>query len=278
MPINADYKYLAAEKEFLKAKTNDDKLKALQNMLSTSPTHKGAQSLRSEIKARIARLKATMLRERAVRKTSGVSVSVKKEGAAQIVLVGPTNIGKSFLLHQLTKARVVVSPHPFTTVRPEVGTLDYQGVKLQVVEIPAIVHGFARTEHGPALLALIRQADLMVLMFNTVAEKALLDKELAGVDTPVLVFNHQADLAAEIWRRLNVIKVYTKQPGKKHDLPPVDMRKGSTIRDLAEKVHKDFVQNFKYAKLWGPSAKFPGQIQGLDHVLADDDVVEFHTK
>ena len=85
MPINADYKYLAAEKEFLKAKTNDDKLKALQNMLSTSPTHKGAQSLRSEIKARIARLKATMLRERAVRKTSGVSVSVKKEGAAQII-------------------------------------------------------------------------------------------------------------------------------------------------------------------------------------------------
>ncbi|MDO8555824.1 MAG: TGS domain-containing protein [Nanoarchaeota archaeon] len=279
MPINADYEYLNAEKEFNKAVTNDEKLKALQHMLATSPKHKSAGNLNAHIKFKIAKLKADMARERAVKRSGGGSqISVKKEGAAQIVLVGPTNVGKSTLLYQLTKAKVIISPHMFTTRKPEVGTLDYQGVKLQIVEVPAIVPDFVHAEYGPALLALIRQADVIVLMFNTAAEKAMLDKELSNIDTPVLVFNHQDDLAAQIWRRLDVVKVFTKQPGKKHDLPPVDMKKGSTIKDLAQKVHKDFVKNFKYAKIWGKSAKFPGQIQGLDHVLADDDVVEFHLK
>ena len=279
MPINAGFEFGVAENEFSKAVTNEEKLKALQHMLATAPKHKGSQTLISHIKSKIARLKADMVRERAVKKSGGgAQIAVKKEGAAQVVIVGPTNVGKSTLLYQLTKAKVVISPHPFTTRKPAVGTLDYQGVKLQVVEIPAIVPNFMHAEHGPALVALMRQADLVIMMFNTAEEKAMLDKELASIDKPVLVYNHQENLADEIWRRLNVIKVFTKQPGKKYDLPPVDMKKGSTIKELAEKVHKDFVKNFKYAKIWGKSAKFPGQIQGLDHVLADDDVVEFHLK
>ncbi|MDO8628259.1 MAG: TGS domain-containing protein [Nanoarchaeota archaeon] len=278
MPINAGFDYIMAEKEFAKAKTNEEKLKALQNMLATSPKHKGTGNLNAHIKLKIAKLKASMARERSNKKSSGASIAVKKEGAAQIVLVGATNTGKSTLLYELTKARVVISPHPFTTRKPVVGTLDYQGVKLQVVEVPAIMPGFSSTADGPALLALIRQADLVLLFFSNAAEKKMLDVELANVDTPVLVYNHQEHLADDIWNRLQVIKVFTKQPGKKHDLPPVDMKSGSTIKDLAEKVHKDFVKNFKYAKIWGPSSKFPGQVQGLDHVLADDDVVEFHTK
>ncbi len=278
MPINAGFEYGVAENEFNKAITNEEKLKALQKMLSTAPKHKSSQTLISHIKSKIARLKAEMTRERSVKKTGGAQIAVKKEGAAQVVLVGPTNVGKSTLLFTLTKAKVVISPHPFTTRKPAVGTMDYHGVKVQIVEIPAIVPNFMHAEHGPALLALIRQADLIILMFNTAAEKAMLDRELANVSTPVLVFNRQENLADEIWRRLDVVKVYTKQPGKKHDFPPVDMKKGSTIKELADKVHKDFVKTFKYAKVWGPSAKFPGQVQGLDHVLADDDVVEFHVK
>ena len=82
----------------------------------------------------------------------------------------------------------------------------------------------------------------------------------------------------KIWNSLDIIKVYTKQPGKEKDYPPVALKKGSTIQDLAEIVHKDFVKNFKYARVTGKSVKFENMRCGLDHVLFDEDIVEFHTK
>ena len=56
------------------------------------------------------------------------------------------------------------------------------------------------------------------------------------------------------------------------------MNKGATVEDAARIVHKDFVKNFKYAKVWGPSAKFDGQQVGLDHELKDTDIIEIFTK
>jgi len=278
MPVNAGPEYGAAESEYLKAVTNEEKLKALQKMLATAPKHKSSQKLVAELKGKIARVRAQMERERTLKRGSGFQTAVKKEGAAQVVIVGPTNVGKSTLLKQLTNAQVAIASYPFTTKKPEIGTLNHHGIKLQVVEIPAIVPNFMQTELGPSLLAIIRQSDLIVLMFNTAEEKALLDKELHDIDVPRLIYHNQEKIADEIWKRLQIIKVYTKQPGKKHDYPPVDMKKGSTIHNLAEKVHKDFLKSFKYAKVWGPSAKFEGMTCGLEHVLKDNDVVEFHTR
>ena len=73
------------------------------------------------------------------------------------------------------------------------------------------------------------------------------------------------------------MKIYTKQPRKKHDYPPLALEKGASVRDLANNVHKDFVRNFKFARVWGKSAKFEGQRVGIDHKLKDEDIVEFHT-
>jgi ribosome-interacting GTPase 1 len=85
-------------------------------------------------------------------------------------------------------------------------------------------------------------------------------------------------LKEQIWQKLGLIKIFTKTPGKKKDWPPVALDSGSTIRDLAEFVHKDFIKKFKFARIWGKSARFPGQTQGLNHELMDDDVVELHLK
>ena len=82
----------------------------------------------------------------------------------------------------------------------------------------------------------------------------------------------------KIWKSLDIIKVYTKQPGKSPDYPPVALDKGSIVRDLAKTVHKDFLKNFKYAVINGSSAKFKDQRVGLNHKLADDDIIEFHVK
>jgi small GTP-binding protein len=83
-----------------------------------------------------------------------------------------------------------------------------------------------------------------------------------------------------IFDRLNLIRIYCKQIGKKADMDvPLIMKKGSTLKDMCEKLHKDFVQKFKYAKIWGTSVKFNAQpIQKLTHVIQDKDVVELHIK
>ena len=81
-------------------------------------------------------------------------------------------------------------------------------------------------------------------------------------------------LKATIFERLNIIRVYSKSPGKKPDLSsPFVLTKGSTIADFAGKVHQDFAKKLKSAKLWGSSV-FDGQLVQRDYVLQDGDVVE----
>lgn len=83
-------------------------------------------------------------------------------------------------------------------------------------------------------------------------------------------------LRKEIFKALDIIRVYTKTPGRKPDLTePVILKKGSIIEDAAESIHKDFKNKLKYALVWG-SAKFDGQRARRDHVLKDGDVIEFH--
>ncbi|EAX97305.1 GTP-binding protein 1, putative [Trichomonas vaginalis G3] len=77
----------------------------------------------------------------------------------------------------------------------------------------------------------------------------------------------------KIFNELNICRVYTKPPGDKPDFgKAVLLRKGQTVRDLCNAIHKDLVDNFKGAVVWGRSCKRPGQIVGLSHVLEDEDV------
>lgn len=81
-----------------------------------------------------------------------------------------------------------------------------------------------------------------------------------------------------IFKRLEFIRVYCKEIGKKADMDvPLIMRKGNSLRDICIKLHKDFASKFKFARIWGKSVKFPGQvIRKLDFAVEDNDVVEIH--
>jgi ribosome-interacting GTPase 1 len=84
-------------------------------------------------------------------------------------------------------------------------------------------------------------------------------------------------LSDELYAILDIIRVYTRAAGKKEDLgPPYTVRSGATVVDMAEQIHKDFVAQMKFAKVWG-SAQFDGQQVQRDYVLADGDIVEIHT-
>jgi len=84
-------------------------------------------------------------------------------------------------------------------------------------------------------------------------------------------------LKEAIYNRLSMMSIYLKEVGKKPDLEtPLIMRQGNTIKEVCEKLHRDFVTKFKFARVWGKSAKFPGQKFKIDHKLTDKDVVEIH--
>jgi ribosome-interacting GTPase 1 len=102
----------------------------------------------------------------------------------------------------------------------------------------------------------------------------LLEDEWPLVAVSVRTDRNLEQLKQAVFDQLEIIRVYAKPPGKKPDLArPFVLPEESTVDDLAGKVHKDFVQNLKAARVWG-SAAFDGQMVGRDHVLADGDVVE----
>jgi ribosome-interacting GTPase 1 len=84
------------------------------------------------------------------------------------------------------------------------------------------------------------------------------------------------DLRQAVFEMLEVIRVYTKAPGKKLEVvAPYVLKRGSHLIDLAAHVHHDFLAQLKYARLWR-EGRFDGQMVNRDHVLEDKDVVELH--
>ncbi len=90
---------------------------------------------------------------------------------------------------------------------------------------------------------------------------------------------HLTELKDLIFDRLDFIRIYLKEPKKEADmLEPLIITRHSTIGDVCSKLHKDFAQKFRFARVWGKSTKFPGQRLMLPHVLADGDILEIHVK
>lgn len=112
-------------------------------------------------------------------------------------------------------------------------------------------------------------------------EKAGEAVKAAPPDVPVLVVSAATGegldkLGEVLFNILEIIRVYTKQPNKEPDPDPLILEKGATVIEAAGRIHKDLVKRFRYAKVWGPSAKYPGQRVGGDHVLMDGDIIEIH--
>lgn len=83
-----------------------------------------------------------------------------------------------------------------------------------------------------------------------------------------------------IYDKLGLVRVYCKEQGKKADMEePLIMMRDSTLRDVCTKLHRDFASKFRYARLWGKSVKFDGQmIRRQDHRIKDGDIVEIHLR
>ncbi|MEF8832240.1 MAG: GTP-binding protein [Candidatus Thermoplasmatota archaeon] len=81
-----------------------------------------------------------------------------------------------------------------------------------------------------------------------------------------------------IFDELNFIRIFLRPQGEKADDEPMVLKRGSTVEDVCKKLHSDFIENFRYARVWGPTAKFPKQKVGMDHELAEGDTIRIITK
>ncbi len=286
MPINAGPEYMEAELAYQQAVTPEERLAGLKKMLTTVPKHKGSEKLVGEIKKKIAKLLEQQEKQRQIAKRTGRSQGIKKEGSARVCIIGTANSGKSSLLAKITNAKPRISEFPFTTTEPEVGVMDYVGIKIQIIELPAIVPEFLETERGSYFASLMKESTLLLSIYAKEEDRRLVRAEMKKMRLKVRLLEISQkeaiesvhELAWKIWKNLGLIKVYTKQLRKAKDFPPIALEKGANIRDLAEKIHKDFVHKFKFARVYGKSVRFNGQQVGLHHILADDDVVELHAR
>ncbi len=301
MPVNAGYEYFNAEKKYSAAQTIEEKIAALEEMIRAAPKHKSSENFVAELKNRLRGL----IEKKEKSKKSGKSTqkAIKKEGF-QCVLLGLPNSGKSLLLSKLTNAKPKISPYSFSTITPEIGTMDYQGAKSQIVDLPSIGSDFFD-------IGIVNTADCIILVIENLQDiekiRPLLaksyGKQLIAINKVDLLSSEQLrklqetirskripgilisaesgigveELKERIFQNMNSIRVYTKEPGKSPSPNPVVLPVNSTVKDIAESIRNGFSKTVKESRVTGPSSKFPNQKVGLEHVLKDKDIVEFKT-
>ena len=326
MPTNLPADYYNAEERFRNATTQEEKIKYLEEMLSTIPKHKGTDHLQADLRKKLSKLRSADTGKKGTKRHLS-PYHINKEGAGQVVVVGPPNAGKSSLLQSLTNADPEVSPAPFTTWGPTPGMMLIENIQVQLIDTPPISDEYL----DPEFLNLLRRADLMLIMIDLQTDpvqqiklvirkleenritpdfleqmedgegfslripalvlvnkydspaydehyqifQELLDEEYPMVPISVETGHNLSAFKDAVFEKLGIIRVYSKAPGKEVDhSAPFVVKKGTLLSEFAGKVHKDFEENLKAARIWGKSVDFAGQMVSREHVLEDEDVVE----
>ena len=290
MPINAGYAYQVAEDKYYKANTDIEKLAALEEMLATIPKHKGTEVQQMGIKKKISKLKELM-KSRKGAKGSGGGMRVIKEAEVMVGIIGETNSGKSKLLTDLTKAKPDIANYEFTTTMPVSGIMDYEGAKIQLVEIPSFF--------DPQSKGIMRLMEVLVVLIDLTKdpkeqEKMILEHlEGSNINKPLLFVNTKVGIKKfegfsevgtddlkkvkkRIFELTGKIRVFSKRPGGPIDKETaILVNPGATIIDVCNRIHKSMAKSFKYAKIWG-KGKYKGQQVSAKFKVSDKDIVEIH--
>ena len=161
MPANLTPQYLEAEAEYKKAKKPEERLEGLKKMWTLLPKHKGTEKIQAQLKTTMRETREEAETKKTGKK-AGVSYKVPRQGAGQYVLLGAPNAGKSRLLTRLTRATPEVAPYPFTTREPHVGMMDWEDVKIQLVDLPPITADVMEGWQS----SMARSADAAILMLD----------------------------------------------------------------------------------------------------------------
>jgi len=160
-----------------------EKIKKIEEDLHKTQVNKKTERHVGLLRAKLSKLKAEQEEQQARRSGSSVGFDVKKSGDATVVLIGLPSVGKSTLLNRLTNAKSKVAAYEFTTLDVVPGVMEYNGAKIQVLDLPGIIQGASSGRGlGKRVLAVARNADLIVFVLDVFQPDArqLLARELRG--------------------------------------------------------------------------------------------------
>ena len=283
-------------KRRLVGKDGADRIRELRAILAELPGYRNGPyaDLRKWVEREI---EGARMRKRVVHRDS---IAVRREGAAQIALVGAPNAGKSSLLQALSAIQIRTGDYAFTTTRPVAATTRLGGVLVQLVEIPGLIEGAGEDRGGGrALLGVLRNAD--AILFCHACDRPLEELETirdeiaaAGIELPALLAATKCDeapvpehlelrvlpvsilddssldrLREELWAMTGLVRIHLRDGGD-----PVALQPPATVLDVADTIHHELRERCTGARIWGPSARFPGQQVGREYELSDGDTVE----
>jgi ribosome-interacting GTPase 1 len=294
-------------KRRLVGKEGTERVRMIRSLMGELPDYKNGPyaDLRKWLESELDR---TRVRAKVVHRDS---LSVRREGAAQIAFVGPPNAGKSSLLQALSSIQIKTGDYAFTTLRPVPALTRIGGVLVQLVEIPGLIEGANEDRGGGrALLGVLRGTDAIVFcaaLGGSFDGLRVVRTEVAaaGIEKPAMIAATKADevpegalerlAAAEpgleivavsvlddgsldrlreaIWRLTGLIRVFPRHDGKAGE-EPFALPLGATIAEVAGEIHHELAAACSGALVWGRSARFDGQRVGRAHVVADGDIVE----
>ena len=193
MSANLPPQFYTVSAKLKEVKTSEEKISILEELLAIVPKHKGTEKVQRDIKTKIAKLR----KQKPKRVKREDLYFIKKEGAGQIVIVGPANSGKSSLLNALTNANAKVAPYSFTTEIPQPAMMPYENILIQLVDTPPLIKG-----SPPWLKGILKAADGLLAIFDLSPENLVGDiKNLQDLlsnwgitDKKILFLGNKADL------------------------------------------------------------------------------------
>ena len=249
MPANLPPQYFEAEKRYRSAKEPDEKIAALEEMLAIMPHHKGTDRLHAVLRQKIAKLSQEAEKKLATARRAGFYIT--REGAGQVMLVGPANTGKSQLLAAVTEAIPEIAEYPFTTKTPIPGMMKFEDIQIQLVDTPPVGYKEVRVLLSNAL----RSADVIAIVIDlslepiSQVEAALQGLREARIEpltddetqvTPgsyprkMLIVGNKNDMAGfnENWERLR------SQYAKVFPMVSVSAREGRGLDDFKRAIYQ----------------------------------------
>ena len=159
MPANLPPQYFEVERKLRTTTEPEEKIEILEEMLAIMPKHKGTDHLKADLRRKIARLAESVDKKLT---TQRKRIVIPKEGAAQVVVIGLPNSGKSQLVSAITNAATAVADYPFTTQQAIPGMMEHEGIKIQLIDTPPLT---AQTIEW-WLPNMIRRADAVLVIVD----------------------------------------------------------------------------------------------------------------
>lgn len=260
MPANLTPQYYAAEEKYKRAASQEEKINALQEMLSIIPKHKGTERLQGDIKKKIARLKEEGKKKKQAK--SGFNpFGVEKQGAGQAVLAGYPNTGKSSLVGVLSRAKVKIAEYPFSTALPVSGMMPYKDTFIQLVDTPPL-----SLDNIPSgLIGTFKEADILLIVVDVSTADCL--EQLEGLmqilqDREVIDLSEEGQIIAPIPFLVLANKI--DQPGAEENLqvltdlmPEIEIRPVSNTGVGLESLKDRIYEVLNIIRVYGKAAGRP---------------------